>query len=161
MGLYYSKGRKKIKSETYEGSAWQIIDAKYTMLEKLKAIKVKLGAESVLIQGEAIGNKIQGNPYKFPENEYALRVFNIKINGGIIPFADMEKLCSDFGLEIVPYEGEYIVGADETMESFVARSDGKSVLCADAVREGLVYRSADYKLSFKAVSNVYLLKKGE
>ena len=159
--LYYSKGKKTIQSETFDGSAWQTIETKYSMREKLRAIKSKFSAESVLVQGEAIGNKIQGNPYRLPEGECFLRVFNIKIDGGIIPYADMEKTCGCCGLELVPYAGEFTVGTDDTIESFVAHSDGKSVLCADALREGLVYRSEDYRLSFKAVSNAYLLKKGE
>ena len=158
--LYYAKGKKAKQSETFDGSAWQLIETKYFMREKLEAIKSKLNSDSVLIQGEAIGSKIQGNPYKFAENEYSLRVFNIKIDG-VLSYDDMKKIGGDYDIETVPFAGEYVVGADETMESFVARSDGKSVLNQDTIREGLVYRSEDYKLSFKAVSNAYLLEKGE
>ncbi|MDR3186226.1 MAG: hypothetical protein LBU04_05410 [Christensenellaceae bacterium] len=112
---------------------FEIIDDKYSMEKTLIAIREKLDAESVLVQGKVIGNKLQGNPYKFAENEYELRVFNIKTDGKILTCLEMERICSDVGLDVVPYIGEFIIGLDESLESYVSKSDGKSVLCADAM----------------------------
>ena len=47
-----------------------------------------------------------------------------------------------------------------TPDEMIAYADGASVIDGD-YREGVVLRTADGVNSFKAVSNTYLLKKGE
>ncbi len=62
----------------------------------------------------------------------------------------------DFGIKWVP-----ILNADfkllPTVDEMIAYADGKSTLC-DTLREGVVIRDHDNTISFKCISNQFLLK---
>jgi hypothetical protein len=49
----------------------------------------------------------------------------------------------------------------DTVEELLKQAEGKSVLNLNAEREGVVIRSMDTKISFKAISNKFLLKNEE
>lgn len=44
-----------------------------------------------------------------------------------------------------------------TVDDMIAYADGKSILC-DTLREGVVIRDHDNTISFKCISNQFLLK---
>ena len=46
----------------------------------------------------------------------------------------------------------------DTIEELIEMADGKSVLNKDKWREGIVIRSHDNEISFKVISNKFLLK---
>jgi hypothetical protein len=59
-------------------------------------------------------------------------------------------------LEIVPILGiDFIL--PNTIEEVLQQAEGKSVLNPNFNREGVVIRSMDRKISFKAISNLFLL----
>lgn len=121
----------------------------------LKDKMISLG-KNISLQGELIGEGIQGNPYKL--NGQTVRFFNAfdidKYERMHIGY--LTTICYDLGLQTVPI----FVGFNlpQTVEEMIQAADGKSSLHKDADREGLVIRSLDNKISFKAISNKFLLK---
>lgn len=113
--------------------------------------------KNIAIQGEMIGEGIQGNPYKligqtikfynaFDIDKYEYYAFN-----------DFRNLIVDLGLETVPVIFEDIK-LPKTISEILEMADGKSDLNPDFNREGLVFRTRGSKrTSFKAISNLFLL----
>jgi hypothetical protein len=114
--------------------------------------------KGIAIQGENIGPGIQKNKYQ--REEYECYVFNIKFrkDGKTIPVGldEMVRICNKYGFKHVPILDEKFK-MKPTLEEMLKFADGKSVL-ANTIREGLVIRSHDQNLSFKVISNKYLLK---
>jgi hypothetical protein len=126
----------------------------WTVAKSLDIEKIMRGlmenAKTFVIQGEILGPKIQGNKYKV--KDYQFYVFNVVVDGKKINpyFHDVERF-----FKIVPIVFEGTLPA--TVDEVVAMADGQSVI-ADTIREGLVFRTRDQSVSFKAVSNKFLLK---
>ena len=117
----------------------------------------KLKNYNIALQGELIGEGIQGNPYNIKGQ--TVRFFNIfYINSQT--YANLEEFLNwmiDLDLKSVP-----ILKTDfklpNTIEEILLLADGKSALNKDTDREGLVIRSLDRTVSFKVISNKFLLK---
>ena len=62
----------------------------------------------------------------------------------------------ELGFQSVPIIENFILpyGVDELLKL----AEGKSILNANTEREGLVIRSYDMSISFKAISNKFLMK---
>jgi ATP-dependent RNA circularization protein (DNA/RNA ligase family) len=72
---------------------------------------------------------------------------------------DIVTVCMAVGLKTVPIlENAYIL--PQTVQEILKDAEGRSVI-ADAEREGIVIRSHDQKVSFKAISNKFLMKEVE
>jgi hypothetical protein len=63
-----------------------------------------------------------------------------------------------FKLEIVPMLTNLTMKLPQTIDECLAFADGKSVLNDAFDREGVVFRTMDRIVSFKAISNTFLLK---
>jgi hypothetical protein len=128
--------------------------------------------KDIAIQGELIGEGIQGNKYELKGLDvYFYQAFNIKSQNyyGYQTFTALLKLL---GLKQVPVLNISYVLADK-IEDLVSLSVGKSVLNQKAQREGIVIRPLqeiyDYdfkslvsgRLSFKVINPEFLLKYGE
>jgi hypothetical protein len=69
----------------------------------------------------------------------------------------LEGVCNRFGIKTVPIiDKNYQL--PNTVDDLLKEADGKSVINESIDREGLVIRSMDRKISFKAISNKFLLK---
>lgn len=115
----------------------------------------KLGRQNLAIQGEMIGEGIQKNMYKLRgQHLFVFHVFDIDQRR----FYDYEEtlaFCQKNDLQIVPLIiADFKLPAD--VNTLLQMADGPSALQAQAKREGLVLRSADRKISFKAISNAFL-----
>jgi len=122
--------------------------------------KMKSLNRNICIQGELIGSKIQGNPYKLSCNQ--VRFFSaLDIDtGNTLPHDEFSNLITELGLDLVPVlEDEFKL--PETIEDLLTYAEGTSALNKDTVREGVVIKSFDSSISFKAISNHFLLRKGE
>lgn len=119
--------------------------------------------EWIAIQGECIGEGIQGNMYKMHEKD--LYVFNVRIPDWkdedfqvIMDSLEAKALVEAHGMKFVPIlETDYVL--PDTVNEMISYASGKSVINPEVMREGLVLRNSKHEISFKAVSNDYLMLK--
>lgn len=118
------------------------------------------GYDNIAIQGELCGPGVQNNRYNLPSfNLYVFNVFDIA-NAEYMNIDDSAAVVKKLGLTPVP-----MLYTDfklpETSDLLLEFADGKSVVNPITIREGLVLRTADRKISFKAISNRFLLKNND
>ena len=115
----------------------------------------KLGY-NICIQGELIGEGIQSNPYKMRgQSVRFFSTFNIDEQKNI-PFTKFLILMEELGLKTVPVL-DYNFELPNTIDELLVLADKKSELNGNFDREGIVIRSYDRKISFKVISNQFLL----
>jgi RNA ligase (TIGR02306 family) len=112
---------------------------------------------NISIQGELIGSNVNGNIYKL--NYHDVKFFNVfDIDNQEYYDLDMYKVvCDRLGVETVPILDEKFKLPDN-IDVLLLQAEGKSVINENTDREGLVIRSLDRKISFKVISNKFLLK---
>jgi RNA ligase (TIGR02306 family) len=154
--FYYKDGEFGVCSrnlellETEDNTFWKF--ARQVDLEnKMRDFDINIS-----LQGELIGEGIQGNPYKIKGQ--TVRFFNL-FDIDLQEYHNLsmfEGVCNRFGVEMVPILNKHFDMFD-TVEELLEYADGKSVLNPNFDREGVVIRSLDRKISFKAISNKFLL----
>jgi RNA ligase (TIGR02306 family) len=113
------------------------------------------------IQGELIGPGIQGNIYKLSQPEFRVfDVYNVQAGDYLKPIY-RRALIQRMGLNHVPVlnEGKNLNGAD--VDTILSWADGNSEIGSGPLREGIVFKQVDGGMTFKAISNKYLLKSGD
>ena len=113
--------------------------------------------KNIAVQGEIIGEGIQGNPYKIIGQ--TVRLFNgFDIDKyEYLSLDDLLKLSNFLEVKTVPMlDLEFRL--PDTIDELLSYADSKSVLNEKFDREGVVIRSHDRKISFKVISNKFLLK---
>lgn len=141
-----------------EGNTFWEMARKYRLEERLP--------DNLAIQGEVVGDGIQGNPLKIQGHEmYVFNVYDIE-TGEYYDFHNFQKVCEAAELKSVPIVGENI-RLNQSVEDMLKFADGPSLINAGSKREGLVYRpmfemrevigGQDTRFSFKVISNDYLL----
>ena len=111
---------------------------------------------NICLQGELIGEGIQGNPYKIKgQTVHFFNGFDIdtRTKLGINEFL---ILLDEMGLTPVPILDVAMLLPD-TVKGMLELAEGKSRLNDKTEREGVVVRSLDNTISFKAISNKFLL----
>jgi len=139
--------------ETEGNSFWKVA-RELKLEEKLS----KLG-RNISLQGELIGEGIQGNRYRIKGQ--TVRFFNVfdidKYKR--VGYPEMTNLISEvFELQMVPVCAVPGFELPETVQDLLELAEAKSILNNKAQREGVVIRSSDNTISFKAISNKFLLK---
>jgi RNA ligase (TIGR02306 family) len=132
------------------------------------AIKHKLeekleGYGNIAIQGELVGNGVQGNMYKMRDQDfYVYDVYDIDAGRYFTP-AERMSLVQALDLLHCPVFKSYWVLTTESVADLLQGAEGKSVMgdINGPEREGLVYKCNEKSVSFKAISNKFLLKGGE
>ena len=126
-------------------------------------IEAKLiDSTDIAIQGEIVGPGIQGNIYKLNKHEFRVfDVYDIELGEYMKP-AHRRVFVESLGLKHVPlvaYTAELVdtLGLND-INSILRFAEGASVLNPKQEREGVVFKHENGGMSFKAVSNVYLLK---
>ena len=109
------------------------------------------------IQGELIGPGIQGNIYKLREPEF--RVFDVYsiTTGAYLSPQKRRELIRNLGLQHVPFisvDKDLGVGS---VEEILQWAEDISLLNPTVQREGIVFKEVRGGMSFKAISNKYLL----
>jgi RNA ligase (TIGR02306 family) len=144
--------------ETPDNTMWKI--ARQNDLEaKLRALNVPQG---IVLQGEIIGEGIQGNHYGIKGHEFHVFAVVDVGAGRYLPPAERRALCVALCVKHVPVIDEcwmLTISIDDVLKM----ADGKSALNPSKRREGIVFKLADGsgdQSHFKAVSNDYLLHHG-
>ena len=136
--------------ETEGNTFWKV--ARELNLEKLMS-NVEF---NICLQGELIGEGIQGNPYKIKgQTVRFFNGFNIDTQENI-SFLEFVELVQKMGLKTVPIL-DYDFLLPKTIDGMLEYADNKSELNSNFDREGVVVRSYDRTVSFKAISNKFLL----
>lgn len=112
------------------------------------------------IQGELVGEGIQGNQYKIRGQKfYVFDIYDTK-TGSYLNSEQRIKLCQQLGLDHVPLVGVKAITAED-IAGILQEAEGKSLLNSSE-REGLVWKCiSDPSISFKTISNRWLLKNKE
>lgn len=113
---------------------------------------------NLAIQGEIIGHGIQGNQYKL--NKHVLYVFDIYDIDNRRYFTPVQRreFCRANGLNHVPVHAPSYIISENNIPKLLDMAEGSSYL-NNSQREGLVFKcNTDPSISFKAISNKWLLK---
>ena len=130
---------------------------KYDVENQLKKyLKKHKELKWVCIQGESYGEGWQGNPLKLKGHHFAAFNFKDNKNGRWGSVEAKDLLASwDTPIPWVPILDTDFVLPD-TVEELLNIATSKSVVNPELLREGIVFRSKDGQISFKAVSPEYL-----
>ena len=139
--------------ESEDNTYWKVA-REMGIEEKLRALNV-----NVAIQGELIGEGIQGNPYKIKgQTVKFFSGFDID-KSSKMDYSKLALMIARMDFDMVPVLS-FISGSflPETIEDLLKYAEGKSELNDKFEREGIVIRTTDSVISFKAISNKFLLK---
>lgn len=133
-----------------------------SLLEKIKKVN-----ENIALQGELVGDSVQGNKLKI--NGQKILFFNAYDfkEGKHLNFKEFTKLCKELEISTVPIVSEnYIL--PKTVDELVGFATRKSLLSPDTWVEGIVVRplKEDWdeelgRLSFKVINPEFLLSFGD
>jgi RNA ligase (TIGR02306 family) len=122
------------------------------------------------IQGEVIGEGIQGNKYQLKGQEFFVFDAYDAVDGCYLDSRQRSELCINLGLKktnftiALPHapviDDRFVL--NNGVEELLVMAEGKSVLNSKTEREGLVFKCIEKpNIHFKAISNRFLLKSGE
>lgn len=140
---------RNIDLKETEGNAFWEIARRYDLEEKLKDF-----GYDIAIQGELVGPGIQDNIYGLSQTDmYVYDIYVIKDGKYLNPHI-RRLIVDDLELNHVPVISACVQLVD--VPRLMGLADGKSFL-ADTLREGVVYKQVDGGMTFKTVSDQYLL----
>ena len=124
---------------------------KYHLEDKLREL-----GENLALQGELIGSKIEGNPYKLDEVDfYLFNVYDIK-KGVYYDSYERNTLCHELGIPHVPILNNNFE-LNHSIKEILKEADGTSKL-NKIKREGIVFKNLfKPNIQFKAISNKFLV----
>ena len=146
--------------ETEENTFWKVA-REIKLEEKLRS----LPKGNYAIQGELVGEGIQGNKYGLRGHTFIMFNFFDIDTGEYCGFYELMGAATALGLETVPVlHQDYLLS--NNIDDIVEMSKGRSVIgTSDCHREGIVIRPIDEKqilgfgrMSFKAINPDFLLK---
>lgn len=152
---------RNLELKDSDGNTFWHIARQYDLMNKIP--------DNHAIQGEIIGEGIQKNPLKINKQKlYVYNVYDIQ-KGEYKHYNDFVKMTEELGLERVPEISKQKL--DFTIDSVLSFATAPSPLNPEVLQEGIVIRPLEEKtasiggvltrLSFKAISNEYLLKNEE
>lgn len=139
-----------------EGNTLWAVARRYDMERRMR----ELNLDNVAIQGELVGEGVQGNHYGIKGQDFFVySIYDVREGEYLSPLA-RPLLTQHLGLRHVP-----VIAADasirgNTVEQMLAMANGASELNPAKLREGLVFKAINSQAHWKAVSNQYLLKHG-
>ena len=159
-GVFGVCSRNLDLKETEDNTFWQV--ARRDDIES--KMRTVVGTDFA-IQGELIGPGIQGNIYKLSKPEF--RVFDVyNISGGFYVTPNKRQtLIEMIGLLHVPVMAASADLHDtlglKNVKDILKWAEGPSAITTSQEREGVVFKQVGGGMTFKAISNRYLLKSGE
>lgn len=160
MTVYFKDGQFGVCSrnlelkETEDNTFWKV--ARKLNLEAA----MRSYGKNIALQGELMGPGIQGNREGLPDHDfYLFDVWNIEQQQYFSPLevSDILYEIRSYGADIstVPIFGMVSV-LNNSLDKILEMSDTSSM--KHPVAEGIVYRSMDGTVSFKAINNKFLLQ---
>lgn len=144
--IFNNQGKESI----YDQSDFWTAAYKYRFEDKLP--------EGYAIQGELIGPKIQANQEKVKELEfYCFDVYNIHTGEYLLPL-ERREFCALHNIPHVPVVSINAKPLQLGLEGLLKHVEGES-MNPGTVSEGRVYKHVTKPITFKAISNKYLLSK--
>ncbi len=169
MTVYVKNGEvgvcsRNIDLKETEGNSFWKAAREQNIVEALARISEDKG-EEYAIQGELIGEGIQGNPEKLKgQRFYLFDIFSITEGRYLLVnerYSILDSMNNLYGADIehVPIiDGDLRVAqAYDTIDDLLEYAEGPS-LNPQTKREGLVFKSWESDFTFKAIANSYLLK---
>ena len=140
-----------------ENNAYWRAAIKYDVERKLN----ELGTMGVAIQGEIVGPGIQDNIYKLGDVQfYVFDIYDVQAGKYLVP-DERHRMVEQLGLMHVPvlaYAAElYDTLGITDIPGILSFAEGKSKLLPTQEREGIVFKEVNGGMTFKAISNKYLL----
>ncbi len=154
---------RNIDLKETEGNSFWKAAREQNIIEPLLELSKEKG-EEYAIQGELIGEGIQGNPEKLKgQRFYLFDIYSITEGRYFKPFEryavldQLRMLGAD--IEYVPIIDQHVFLTQEyeTIDDLLNFAEGPS-LNPQTRREGIVFKSWDSDFTFKAIANSYLLK---
>lgn len=137
-----------------ESNAFWAAAIKYDIENKLRLI----GLNDIAIQGELIGPGIQGNIYNLTSPEFhVFDIYDIRKGEYLSPRLRRDVVAM-LQLNHVPVIMSDVMLPSGNVQDILAMAEGKSMLNDKQEREGIVFKSVSGGITFKAISNRYLLK---
>ncbi len=153
--FYYNNGDFGVCSRNLD--LWESADNTFWKVARELDIENKINSGNFAIQGELVGEGIQGNPYKLRgQTVYFFNAFDID-KQQYFSFSEFRNFFTRLQLKTVPVVSEEFK-LPATIKELLFLAEGTSLLHPSAEREGLIIRSHDRTISFKAISNSFLLK---
>jgi RNA ligase (TIGR02306 family) len=122
--------------------------------------KMREVGDNFALQGELVGPGVQGNIYKLNKLDFfVFDLYDIKVGQYLSP-AERRGELEMMGLNQVPVIKESFVLIGD-VECLINYAEGSSMLYDKQEREGVVFKHLGNGITFKAISNKYLLKSGE
>lgn len=116
---------------------------------------------NIALQGELCGSSIQKNFEGFANgihDFFLFSIWDIDKQEYLNP-TEVEAMAKELRINHVPVVGYFRLGDIATnVEELLARAEGKGL--HGRKREGIVLKQVDGRISFKAISNSYLLRHG-
>ena len=141
--------------ETEGNSLWKVA-RREQLIEKIRR-----SGRNLALQGEIIGEGIQGNRYNVVGQDFRLfDIYDIDRGEYLTPL-ERQAFARMHNITHVPVIAHGMV-IEEFAQGLLTMAEGKSVLNGKAEREGLVFKSNTCGgPSFKAISNKFLIKGGD
>lgn len=117
---------------------------------------VELRLQGLALQGEIIGEGIQGNQYKRKPVLHLFDIYDVEF-GNYLTFEGLHSTAANLDLKVAHVVERDFPLTAYTIEDLLKYAEGKSQL-NDSQREGLVFQCLDYpEKSFKVISNRWLI----
>lgn len=150
--------------ETENNTFWKVA-RRINLEELMRKYMLNHGLKALTLQGELIGEGIQGNKYKIKGQDVRFfRAFD-PIAYKFFEYEEFINMMKEMGLTTVPLI-DLNFSIPENYEDLILYADGKSMI-AETAREGVVFVSKSPaekyqgRLSFKVISNKFILKHDE
>lgn len=122
--------------------------------------KLRSCGKNIAIQGELVGNGVNGNIYKMTEHKfYLFNIYDIDKGEYYTP-DDRLKFSVENNIDHVPTFMNICL-ENVSVDNLLQMAEEKSLINHSVEREGLVFKCVeDPSISFKAISNKFLMKTG-
>lgn len=151
---------RNMELEENEGNTFWKLARKYDIEKSLRLL-----GKNIALQGEVIGEGIQGNKENIKGQDfYLFDIFDIDNQRYLSPWSRWDVFCflrrCDFPLPYFEHVDVLSRGCKRSMfnsiDDILSYANGPSI--NSPVREGIVFKSLTTDLTFKVISNEYLLK---